>query len=87
MKAYTVTMKDWDETSPSSAVCHNSYKEARMFVIKGYMEVYNRSFLEAAKGVSLKRAQQYDEWADKQKEPAHQGLDYVLESMKIKEVV
>ena len=83
MKAYTVTMKDWGELIPTSAVCHNSYKEARMFVIKGYMEVYNRSFLEAAKGVSLKRAKQYDEWANRQKEPAHHAMDYVCDSMKI----
>jgi hypothetical protein len=87
MKAYTVTMKDWDELIPSSAVCHNSYKEARMFVIRSYMEVYSRTFLEAVKGVQLKRAKQYDDWASKQTQPVHQGLDYVLESMSVVEVV
>jgi hypothetical protein len=82
MKAYTVLMEMWDAPYPTSAVCHNSYKEARNFVIRSLLEVYAESytFIEAAKGIRIKRAPQYDEWANRQKQPCHQGLDYVSET-------
>lgn len=82
MKAYTVLMEMWDEVSPSSAVCHNNYREARSFVINSLLDVYAETytFIEAAKGIRIKRAPQYDEWAAKQKEPCHHGLDYVNSS-------